>query len=127
MELCPLLDTCLPSPSRSSSSSHRPLLVSLSARPNNHRCSRSFRPIPRRNVCFASTSDTLVAGSRKEDGKSGEAVSKKEEDEFGDLKAWMHRNGLPPCKVVLEERASHDKKHRPIHYVAASEDLEVNL
>ncbi|KAK8672479.1 hypothetical protein V6N13_110847 [Hibiscus sabdariffa] len=50
-------------------------------------------------------------------------VSSKKEDEFGDLKSWMHKNGLPPCKVVLKERPSHDEKHRPIHYVAASEDL----
>ncbi|KAK1319344.1 hypothetical protein QJS10_CPB04g01761 [Acorus calamus] len=37
----------------------------------------------------------------------------------------MHENGLPPCKVVLREKQSHDEKHRPIHYVAASEDLQV--
>ncbi|KAG2714790.1 hypothetical protein I3760_03G045000 [Carya illinoinensis] len=36
----------------------------------------------------------------------------------------MHKNGLPPCKVVLKERPSHDEKHRSIHYVAASEDLQ---
>lgn len=75
-----------------------------------------------------SSSDTLVAGSlRKEDGTNNrvKAVSKKEvEDELLDLKSWMHKNGLPPCKVVLQERPSHDAKHRPIHYVAASEDLQ---
>lgn len=38
----------------------------------------------------------------------------------------MHKNGLPPCKVVLKERPSHDKKLRPIHYVAASEDLQAS-
>lgn len=31
---------------------------------------------------------------------------------------------MPPCKVVLKERHSHDGKHRPIHYVAASENLQ---
>lgn len=69
-------------------------------------------------MCFA----TLVDGKR-----TSEVVSKRggeEEDEFGDLKSWMHKNGLPPCKVVLKERPSHDKKLRPIHYVAASEDLQ---
>lgn len=50
-------------------------------------------------------------------------MSKKEED-FGDLKSWMHKNGLPPCKVLLKEKPSHNEKHRPIHYVAASEDLQ---
>ncbi|CAK9186972.1 unnamed protein product [Ilex paraguariensis] len=76
-------------------------------------------------MCSASTStsETLVTGSRKEDGKSREVVSKKE-DEFGDLKSWMHKNGLPPCKVFLKERHSHDSEHRSIHYVAASEDLQ---
>ncbi|KAK6913000.1 Rubisco LSMT, substrate-binding domain [Dillenia turbinata] len=76
------------------------------------------RRIRRRNhLCLASSSDTLV------DGKTREVVSKKE-DEFHDLKSWMHKNGLPPCKVVLQERPSHDEKHRPIRYVAASEDLQ---
>ncbi|KAJ6801818.1 ribulose-1,5 bisphosphate carboxylase/oxygenase large subunit N-methyltransferase, chloroplastic [Iris pallida] len=43
----------------------------------------------------------------------------------GDLKSWLHREGLPPCKVLLKERPSHDGgNHRPIHYVAASEDLQ---
>ncbi|XP_022934986.1 ribulose-1,5 bisphosphate carboxylase/oxygenase large subunit N-methyltransferase, chloroplastic-like [Cucurbita moschata] len=109
MELCPLLDTPLPS-------SHRRLLrskPSISARPISG-FSNSLRPTRRRNACSASSFDTLVARSRKE-----------EEAEFGDLKAWMHKNGLPPCKVVLEEKASHDKNHWPIRYVAASEDLEV--
>lgn len=58
--------------------------------------------------------------------KHGEVVSKKEkEEESGDLKSWMHDHGLPPCKVVLKERPSHDEKLRPMHYVAASEDLRV--
>ncbi|GAV64309.1 hypothetical protein CFOL_v3_07827, partial [Cephalotus follicularis] len=82
--------------------------------------SSSFRLIPllRKNLCFASSSsDTLVAGST--------VVTNKKEDEFVDLKSWMHKNGLPPCKVVLQEKPSHHEKHRPIHYVAASEDLQV--
>ncbi|KAK1369749.1 Rubis-subs-bind domain-containing protein [Heracleum sosnowskyi] len=65
----------------------------------------------RRNVCLASNSDTLVAGN--------EIVSKKEDD----LKSWMHQNGLPPCKVLLKDRPCRVIA-RPIHYVAASEDLE---
>lgn len=75
-------------------------------------------------MCSASSSETLVAGTRKDDGKSLEAVSKKEKDEFGDLKTWMHKNGLPPCKVLLKEKPSHDANYRPIQYVAASEDLQ---
>lgn len=70
-----------------------------------------------------------MAGSRNEEGrKNGEVVvSKKGGEESGDLKSWMHRNGLPPCKVVLKDRPSHDEKHSPIHYVAASEDLQVKF
>lgn len=81
----------------------------------------SLRLVRRKNRLSirVSSSDTLVAGSR-------EVVSKKEED-LGDLKSWMHKNGLPPCKVILKEKPSHNEKHRPIHYVAASEDLQVKF
>ncbi|CAN4081758.1 unnamed protein product [Withania somnifera] len=70
-------------------------------------------------MCSTSSPDTIVDGSRK----SLEIVSKKV-DEYGDLKSWMHENGLPPCKVVIKDRPSHNGKHLPIHYVAASEDLQ---
>ncbi|KAI3474977.1 hypothetical protein Pfo_030288 [Paulownia fortunei] len=68
-----------------------------------------------RNMCAASNSDTIVKSS---------GITSKKEEQHGDLKSWMDRNGLPPCKVILKERPSHDSKHRPIHYVAASEDLQ---
>ncbi|KAM7506526.1 hypothetical protein LguiA_016979 [Lonicera macranthoides] len=116
MDISLLQSKCISSPFRSSS--HRPPSVRprvLITVPRNPRNFFSFRP---RNMCSASISDTLVAG------KSGEVLSMKEKDEFGDLKSWMHKNGLPPCKVVLLERPSHDNKLRPIHYVAASEDLQ---
>ncbi|KAI4350547.1 hypothetical protein L6164_004994 [Bauhinia variegata] len=86
----------------------------------------SVRQIRQRSYCSASGSDTLVTKSRKEDGKHRGIVGNgKKEDEFGDLKSWMHKNGLPPCKVVLKERPSHNGDHKPIHYVAASEDLQI--
>lgn len=75
-------------------------------------------PIPsstfrrRRVACSA---ETLIAASGVKPFDSG------------DLKSWLHKEGLPPCKVVLKERAAdtHDGKHRPaLHYVAASEDLK---
>ncbi|KAG0454986.1 hypothetical protein HPP92_024278 [Vanilla planifolia] len=53
-----------------------------------------------------------------------EEVGRDRGSDAGDLKSWLLRKGLPPCKVVLRERHSHDGKHRPIHYVAASEDLQ---
>ncbi|GAU32693.1 hypothetical protein TSUD_145670 [Trifolium subterraneum] len=89
-----------------SSISHRlPTLLSL--------CTNSRR---RRGLCSASNSDTLVA-----------ATGKKRNEDDNDLKTWMHKNGLPPCKVVLKDKPSLDDSHKPIHYVAASEDLQVGL
>ncbi|PSS30153.1 Histone-lysine N-methyltransferase [Actinidia chinensis var. chinensis] len=103
--------------------SHRPISVLSRVSISIRRSTRIAKPFRPRNSYSASSSDTLVAGTRKEDVKSLEVVSKKQ-DEFGDLKSWMHKNGLPPCKVVLKEKPSHDSKHWPIHYVAASEDLQ---
>lgn len=76
-----------------------------------------------RRYCSASSSETLVTEERE---KRMEVVSKKEHD-IGDLKAWMEKNGLPPAKVVLRDRPSHDEKLKSIHYVAASEDLKVRF
>lgn len=72
----------------------------------------------RRAFCSASNSDTLLAAS---------AAAKKHKEDDGDLKAWMHKHGLPPCKVVLKEKPSLHDSLKPIHYVAASEDLQVCL
>ncbi|XP_062105515.1 uncharacterized protein LOC133817122 [Humulus lupulus] len=129
MELGSLYDRCIWSPIRSSSP-NRPLLVhssvSVSLRKNLTLATSYSRSFRRRNLCAASNSDTLVAGSRKEEeGKYRDVASKKEEDESGDLKSWMHENGLPHCKVVLKEKPSLNEKHRPIHYVAASENLQI--
>ncbi|KAK9271515.1 hypothetical protein L1049_001875 [Liquidambar formosana] len=125
MEVIHLHNKCISFPIPSSSPHSLSVLsrVSISVRKNPRNTTFSSRSIRRMKLCLASSSDTLVAGSRKEDGKAREVVSKKEE-ELGDLKSWMHTNGLPPCKVVLKERPSHDEKLRPIHYVAASEDLQ---
>lgn len=102
--------------------------VSFSLRPGRRTTSSySFRPSRKTNTCSASSgSDTLVASNRKEDSSKSVASNKEEEDQF-DLKSWMHKNGLPPCEVVLNEKPSYDKNHRPIHYVAASEDLQVYI
>ena len=84
----------------------------------------SSRSVHLRSLCVSS-SDTLVAsGSPKEDERQSKVSSKKEGDDSEDLKFWMDKNGLPPCKVILKERPAHDQKHKPIHYVAASEDLQ---
>ncbi|OVA15388.1 Rubisco LS methyltransferase [Macleaya cordata] len=121
MDVAYLQSRCISSPIRLPS---RPL--SVFPRVSSHSIlqkSNVFRAIRHRNFCLASGADTLIAGSRKEDGKS-HASGNKKADEFEDLKSWLHSKGLPPCKVVLNEKPSHDQKHRPIHYVAASEDLE---
>ncbi|KAG6516395.1 ribulose-1,5 bisphosphate carboxylase/oxygenase large subunit N-methyltransferase, chloroplastic-like isoform X1 [Zingiber officinale] len=75
----------------------------------------------RQKPCLACGADTLVARS---EGSSQVLPSDKVRAEGAELKSWLHQHGLPPCKVDLKERPSHDGKHRPIHYVAASEDLQ---
>ncbi|GAB2210992.1 hypothetical protein Droror1_Dr00016282 [Drosera rotundifolia] len=66
-----------------------------------------------------SASETLVVAAAV--GEEGRGVG----GEVSVMKEWMHMNGLPPCKVVLRERASYDENLKAIHYVAASEDLKV--
>nr|CAD1823458.1 unnamed protein product [Ananas comosus var. bracteatus] len=75
---------------------------------------------PRFFSSVPSPSPPPLAGPQREEGRSQALKGA----EVGDLKAWLHAHGLPPCKVVLRERPSPDGKHRPIHYVAASEDLQ---
>ncbi|KAL5797142.1 hypothetical protein ACOSQ2_001962 [Xanthoceras sorbifolium] len=115
---CSFRTNCLSPPIRSLphplfTASTISISVSLHKFPN---FGSSLRLVRRRSSCLAFGSDTLVAGSR-------EVVSRKD-DEVGDLKSWMHNNGLPPCKIVLKERPSHDDNLRPIHFVAASENLQ---
>uniref|UniRef100_A0A2P2M202 Histone-lysine N-methyltransferase setd3 n=1 Tax=Rhizophora mucronata TaxID=61149 RepID=A0A2P2M202_RHIMU len=83
---------------------------------------RLLRPVRWISLCSASSSEALVANSSSPKKEKSSAAAAAEDSR--DLKSWMHCNGLPPCKVVLEERASHDSNHQPIHYVAASEDLQ---
>ncbi|KAK7316109.1 hypothetical protein VNO77_34835 [Canavalia gladiata] len=87
-----------------------PALSTFFALRKNHRRRRSF--------CSVSNPDTLLAG-----GDTVVAGADKNHEE--DLKSWMHKHGLPPCKVVLKERPSHNDSLKPIHYVAASQDLQV--
>ncbi|BAU01554.1 fructose-bisphosphate aldolase-lysine N-methyltransferase, chloroplastic [Vigna umbellata] len=72
----------------------------------------------RRSLCSASNNDTLLAGG-------GPVVAGDREKHEEDLKSWMHKHGLPPCKVVLKDKPCHNDPHKPIHYVAASQDLQV--
>ncbi|KAF6148955.1 hypothetical protein GIB67_026700 [Kingdonia uniflora] len=88
----------------------------------------SFRHSNRRRNRFFRTSSaadaTLVTGSSSS-SSNNVAVGSKKLDEFVDLKSWMQSKGLPPCKVVLKDKpCPHDSKHRAIHYVAASGDLQ---
>ncbi|KAF3502685.1 hypothetical protein F2Q69_00044881 [Brassica cretica] len=113
---------CVSLPIRSSPLSR----VSSLSQLRNRNSLSSSRSVPQRSLCVSSSSsDTLLAGgSSKEDERQSKASSKKEGDDSGDLKHWLDRNGLPPCKVLLKERPAHDQNHKPIHYVAASEDLQ---
>lgn len=83
-----------------------------------------FVAIRRQKPCLACGADTLVARS---EGSSQALPSDKVRAEGAELKSWLHQHGLPPCKVDLKERPSHDGKHHPIHYVVASEDLQVGF
>lgn len=77
-------------------------------------------------VSSSSSADTVLAGgSPNKNERQSKVSSRKEGDDSEDLKHWMDKKGLPPCKVVLKERPAHDQNHKPIHYVAASEDLQV--
>lgn len=118
MDVAHLHSKCFSSPIPSSS---LPVLSRIPISLRRSSRAASVRPI---RLCSASGSGTLVAGSRKEDGRVSEAAREKQ-DESGDLKSWMLENGLPPCKVVLKERSSHHDQHKAIHYIAASEDLQV--
>lgn len=121
---------CIPSSFRSSTHRPRPILVlsrvnSVLVHNKRRTTASSYRF---KSMGSASNFDTLVSGSIREDKKLKEVVGSKKQDEeeqHGDLKSWMHQNGLPPCKISLKERPSHDAKHCPIHYIAASEDLQV--
>nr|XP_029122385.1 ribulose-1,5 bisphosphate carboxylase/oxygenase large subunit N-methyltransferase, chloroplastic isoform X2 [Elaeis guineensis]XP_029122386.1 ribulose-1,5 bisphosphate carboxylase/oxygenase large subunit N-methyltransferase, chloroplastic isoform X2 [Elaeis guineensis] len=120
MDAARLLTPCFSSSMRSPSS--RPLSRLSGAFRSPRRCA-PFQASRRRNLCLACAAETLVAGSQREEGSSHSLRGEKGV-EGGDLKSWLHAQGLPPCKVVVKERPSHDGKHRPIHYIAASEDLE---
>ncbi|KAF7801662.1 ribulose-1,5 bisphosphate carboxylase/oxygenase large subunit N-methyltransferase, chloroplastic-like [Senna tora] len=126
MEVSPLSDKCFHPPIRHSLVHPLPPFsrFSLSFCKN---LGQATRPLRRPCYFSASNPDTLLAGARMGDGGKHhhEIVVGKKEEDFGDLKSWMHKNGLPACKVVLKERPSHNDKHKPIHYVAASEDLQV--
>ncbi|KAF2598124.1 hypothetical protein F2Q68_00007322 [Brassica cretica] len=94
--------------------------VSSLPRWRNRNLISSPQPLPHRTLCYsASSSDTLLAGgSPKEEDRQSKG------DDSEDLKLWMDKKGLRPCKVLLKERPAHDQNHKPIHYVAASEDLQ---
>ncbi|XP_028771778.1 ribulose-1,5 bisphosphate carboxylase/oxygenase large subunit N-methyltransferase, chloroplastic [Neltuma alba] len=127
MEVSLISDKCFSPPIRYSLAHPLPPFsrFSLFFCKNPGHASCSVRPFRRPCSCSAPNPDTLLAGSRKENDKHHpEVILSKKEEDSGDLKSWMHKNGLPPCKVVLKERPSYNDNHKPIHYVAASEDLQ---
>ncbi|KAL2610275.1 hypothetical protein R1flu_028848 [Riccia fluitans] len=112
--------------------------------PSNSQGRLSSLGIPRRNLCSSIENLLLriVVGARQkqklelkraagfarnagvnvQDGHR--KVQEKEGFKTLDLKEWMHEQGLPPCKVELLERTCFESHGKPIHYVAASEDLQ---
>ncbi|KAJ6817768.1 ribulose-1,5 bisphosphate carboxylase/oxygenase large subunit N-methyltransferase, chloroplastic [Iris pallida] len=82
-----------------------------------------FRRRHRRNFLACSAAETLVSSSSSAAAAAG-GIGRVTEG--GDLKSWLHSEGLPPCKVLLGDRPSLGigEHGRSIHYVAASEDLK---
>lgn len=120
MDVACLLNSCLFSPVPSPPRLSR---FPASRVQGRRRASRSsFVARRRQKPCITCGADTLVAGS---EGSSQALPSDKIRAQGADLKSWLHLHGLPPCKVDLKERPSHDGKHHPIHYVVSSEDLQV--
>ncbi len=101
------------------------LLSSSSGRSDTRRATRRCLLLPAVHAC--SLNSTLTAA----DGQGCTVQSRKQEHERGiDLKEWMHEQGLPECKVALAEASPWDNdggggKSKPIHYVVASEELQV--
>ncbi|MQM09229.1 hypothetical protein Taro_042097 [Colocasia esculenta] len=127
MDLAALQSPCFSSPIPSTS--RRMLFSSVPvAYLSLLRChvrSHRYAGVRRRNLCLScGRAEALVAGTRNEEVTSHASLQKEKEPGTVGLKSWLHSQGLPPCKVVLKERASLDGKHQPIHYVAASEDLQ---
>ncbi|KAG2279753.1 hypothetical protein Bca52824_050973 [Brassica carinata] len=87
--------------------------VSLPARPiplsrvsslprwRNRNLISSPQPLPHRTLCCsASSSGTLLeGGSPKEEDRQSKVSSKGDDSE--DLKLWMDKKGLPPCKLMI--------------------------
>ncbi|XP_031476677.1 ribulose-1,5 bisphosphate carboxylase/oxygenase large subunit N-methyltransferase, chloroplastic isoform X1 [Nymphaea colorata] len=69
-------------------------------------------------------SQGMVAKKSQKEAHAKPHLLRGEDGEQIDLMSWMHSQGLPPCRVKLRERPSHDPKHFPIRFVAASEDLQ---
>lgn len=67
------------------------------------------------------------AGVNVQNEKNGKqsTLQENEDAKLLDLKEWMHAKGLPQCKVQLLERTCFGSNGKPIHYVAANEDLQV--
>lgn len=102
------------------------LLSSSSGRSDTRRATRrGLLLLPAVHAC--SLNNTLTAA----DGQGYTVQSRKQEHERSiDLKEWMHEQGLPECKVALAEASPWDNdgrggKSKPIHYVVASEELQV--
>jgi len=101
------------------------LLSSSSARSDTRRATRrGLLLLPAVHAC--SLNNTLTAA----DGQGTVQSRKQEHERSIDLKEWMHEQGLPECKVALAEASPWDNdggggKSKPIHYVVASEELQV--
>lgn len=103
------------------SGAHLCLLLSCSPR----RLPRP-RPRPRSRLRLAACHvDTLLSSGAHTLPAHAACLSASSAGGFSD---WLRANGLPPGKVAILERpvpCSRGGKDRPLHYVAASQDLQV--
>eukprot|EP00271_Cylindrocystis_brebissonii_P021839 TRINITY_DN8071_c1_g1_i1.p1 TRINITY_DN8071_c1_g1~~TRINITY_DN8071_c1_g1_i1.p1 ORF type:complete len:547 (-),score=89.83 TRINITY_DN8071_c1_g1_i1:824-2464(-) len=77
----------------------------------------------------AATAEQVAAdphhGAREDkEGGKDEGAAVQGSAVFAELMDWLTEEGLPPCKITLKERPGYSPTAKPIHYVAAKEDLK---
>ncbi|CAM6084507.1 unnamed protein product [Calypogeia fissa] len=80
--------------------------------------------LQRRGVPRSHTTDVHLEGKKSNREVQSKLKKGGVEHQEIDLKEWMEEQGLKESKVQLLERKANGTHEKPIHYVAASEDLQ---